>query len=92
MDPGKVNFAWVLWDRGQVIESGWVTPLGKVNDDAEFITDFIELLCKTTPEFVVIERFMIRNRGQSVLAEIINQMIGRIAILTKTHAALDVIQ
>jgi len=92
MDPGKVNFAWVLRVNGEITDSGWVTPLANVNDDAEFINDFIELLRRTSPDYIVMERFMVRNRGQSVLAEIINQMLGRIVILAKEHEAIDVAQ
>ena len=91
MDPGKVNFAWVHWcDR--VLEAGWLRTMPDVNNDAEFNNDFIELVRRVKPDYVVLERFMVRNRGQSVHAESINQMIGRIAILTKAHGGRDLIQ
>lgn len=91
MDPGKVNFAWVHW-RGAVKEYGWLTTMPDVNSDAGFINGYIELLARLKPDYVVLERFMVRNRGQSIHAESINQMIGRIAILSRTHAGRDIIQ
>jgi len=91
MDPGKVNFAWVYWLNG-VREHGWVTPIKDVNNDAEFLNCIVELLTKFRPDYVVLERFMVRNRGQSIHAESINQMIGRICALSRTHHGVDTIQ
>jgi len=91
-DPGKVNFAWVFRSNGEVSDSGWVTPLKNINEDSEFVNDFIELIVKTNPDYVILERFMVRNRGQSVLAEIINQMLGRIAMITALYTATPLIQ
>jgi hypothetical protein len=86
MDPGKTNFAWALRVNNEVTEVGCVTPMPNVNDDEAFVNDYIELLTRVKPDHVVLERFMVRNRGQSVLAELINQMLGRIIILTRTYA------
>jgi len=91
MDPGKVNFAWVHWCEG-VKEAGWLKTMPDVNNDAEFNNDFIELVRRINPDYVVLERFMVRNRGQSIHAEIINQMIGRVSVLSKTHGGRDLIQ
>jgi len=91
MDPGKVNFAWVHWCNG-VQEAGWLSTMPDVNNDAEFMNEFIELVVRIQPDFVVLERFMVRNRGQSVHSEIINQMIGRIAVISRTHGGRDVVQ
>ena len=91
LDPGKVNFAWVLYQDGPQAH-GWVTPMPDVNNDAEFINGYIELLARLNPDYIVLERFMVRNRGQSIHAESINQMIGRVAILSRTFAGRDIIQ
>jgi len=91
MDPGKTNFAWVFW-KGSVKEYGWLTTMRDVNNDAEFINGYIELLARLNPDYIVLERFMVRNRGQSIHAESINQMIGRVAILSRTYAGRDIIQ
>lgn len=63
-----------------------------VTEDEGFVNGYLELLTKKQPDFVVLERFMVRNRGQSVHAESINQMIGRIIILTRVAMGTDVIQ
>lgn len=91
MDPGKVNFSWVYWLDG-VKQYGWVTPIVDVNNDTEFLNCIIELLTKFNPDHIVLERFMVRNKGQSIHAESINQMIGRIAAIVRTHAGKDLIQ
>lgn len=91
MDPGKTNFAWVYW-RGGLQEYGWMKTMPDVNSDAEFINGYIELLVRLKPNYIVLERFMVRNRGQSIHAESINQMIGRVAILSRTHAGQNIIQ
>ncbi len=91
MDPGKTNFAWAFWENG-VQDYGWLKTMPDVNTDAEFINEYIELLARLNPDYIVLERFMVRNRGQSVHAESINQMIGRICILSRTHLGRDVIQ
>jgi len=92
MDPGSKNFAFVVFEEGRVKDSGWLKTVPDVNNDAEFINGFIELVTRVKPEYIVLERFMVRNGGQSLHAEIINQMIGRIAVIARTHAGLDIIQ
>lgn len=91
MDPGKVNFSWVYWLDG-VKTYGWVKPIVDVNDDTDFLNCIIELLARFNPDHIVLERFMVRNRGQSIHAETINQMIGRIAVITRAYAGKDLIQ
>ena len=91
MDPGKVNFAWVFWQEG-IQEYGWLKTMVDVNTDTDFVNGYIELLARLNPDYIVLERFMVRNRGQSIHAEIINQMIGRISILSRTYSGRDVIQ
>tara|TARA_R100000656_G_scaffold104176_1_gene76108 strand:- start:139012 stop:139431 length:420 start_codon:yes stop_codon:yes gene_type:complete len=83
MDPGKVNFAWVHYCGGEVLEYGWIKVMTDVHEDVVFINNFVNLLTRLNPDYVVLERFMIRNRGQSVHSEPINQMIGRISVLTR---------
>lgn len=92
MDPGSKNFAFVVLEEGRIKDSGWLKTVPDVNNDAEFVNGFIELVTKVRPEYIALERFMVRNRGQSLHAEIINQMIGRIAVIARTHAGLDIIQ
>lgn len=91
MDPGKVNFSWVYWLDG-VKKYGWVKPIVDVNDDVEFLNCIIELITVFNPDYIVLERFMVRNRGQSIHAETINQMIGRIAVISRLYAGKDLIQ
>lgn len=92
MDPGRVNFAYALREYGAITDVGWVTPLENVTEDTAFINSFIELVVRTSPDFVVLERFMVRGGGQSRLAETLNQMIGRIVILTRMYAGVELIQ
>lgn len=82
LDPGKVNFAWVLLTTDGPQASGWLQPIASVQDDAAFVNGYLELLSTQRPDYVAVERFTVRNRGQSVHAETINQMIGRVAVLT----------
>lgn len=91
MDPGKTNFAWVYWE-GSVREYGWLKTMKDVNTDAEFINCYIETLTKLNPDYIVLERFMVRNRGQSIHSESINQMIGRIVVMSRMFSGKDVIQ
>lgn len=90
-DPGVKNFAFCHW-IGEVKEVGWVRPLVDVNNDVDFVNDIIELLTRIKPDYVVLERFMVRNRGQSIFAEKINQELGRIAVLARMVSGLDLIQ
>lgn len=93
MDPGRKNFAWVLRKGSVIKEMGWIHPIINVTDDADFVNDCIELLSRSRPDFVVLERFMVRgSSGQSVLAESLNQMIGRIVILTRIFAGVELVQ
>tara|TARA_R100001132_G_C3273249_1_gene95306 strand:+ start:3306 stop:3731 length:426 start_codon:yes stop_codon:yes gene_type:complete len=92
MDPGRKNFAWALREEGEVTRVGWVDPIDTVTEDTAFINSCIELLVDTQPDFVVLERFMVRGGGQSMLAETLNQMIGRVAVLTRTYAGVELIQ
>lgn len=93
MDPGRKNFAWVLRKGSEIVESGWIRPIVNVTDDADFVNDCIELLSRHSPDFVVLERFMVRgSSGQSMLAESLNQMIGRIVILTRMFAGVELVQ
>lgn len=91
MDPGKTNFAWVHW-KGEVVKSGWMVTMEDVATDVAFINGFVSLLYDLQPDYLVLERFMVRNRGQSVHAEIINQMIGRLSILSKMYIGTEIIQ
>jgi hypothetical protein len=63
-----------------------------VNTDGEFVNGYIELLTRLKPDYIVLERFMARNRGQSIHSESINQMIGRVIVLSRIYAGRDVIQ
>jgi hypothetical protein len=93
MDPGRKNFAWALRKGSQVQKVGWIKPIVNVTNDAEFVNDCIELLSRYKPDFVVLERFMIRGSGgQSMIAETLNQMIGRLVILTRMFAGVELIQ
>jgi hypothetical protein len=91
MDPGSKNFAWAFRKEGKLITAGWLKAMPTVYEDEEFINHYLELLTKLKPDFVILERFMVRDRGQSVLAEIINQMIGRICVLSRAFGR-DVLQ
>lgn len=91
MDPGRKNFAWAV-RKGTVEQVGWIEPIVDVTDDLAFCNDYIELLIRFKPDFVVLERFMVRRGGQSMLAESLNQMIGRLVILTRIYAGVELIQ
>ena len=91
MDPGRKNFAW-SFRVGDDYQLGWIEPVVNVTEDTAFCNDFIELLVKFEPDFVILERFMVRGGGQSMLAETLNQMIGRMAILTRVYAGLEMVQ
>lgn len=63
--------------------------MSTVEDDTDFVNSFIELITELKPEFVVFERFMVRNRGQSVYAEKINLMLGSIKVLARMYGRCD---
>lgn len=93
MDPGRRNFAWALRENGKITQVGWIKPIVNVTEDSEFVNDCIELLLRFQPDFVILERFMVRGSGgQSMLAESLNQMIGRLAILTRLYAGVELVQ
>ena len=91
MDPGRKNFAWA-YREGSAYRVGWIEPIENVTEDTAFCLDYIELLRRTQPDFVILERFMVRRGGQSMLAETLNQMIGRMVILTRMYAGVELIQ
>jgi len=93
MDPGRKNFAWVERVGSETKRCGWIRPIVNVTDDTDFINDCIEIFVKVRPDFVVLERFMVRGSGgQSKLAETLNQMIGRLVVLTRVFAFVELIQ
>lgn len=93
MDPGRRNFAWALRKNSELQEVGWIRPIIDVTHDTEFVNDCIELFVRHKPDFVVLERFMVRGSGgQSMLAETLNQMIGRLVILTRMFAGVELVQ
>lgn len=91
LDPGTVNFAWSFLVDGKLEQTGWLQAQPNVTDDASFINNSIELFMALKPDAVIAERYMFRG-VQSIQTELINQMLGRLAVITKLYLEQDLYQ
>jgi len=90
-DPGVVNHAYAVLDDREPVATGMLQyPLQSVADDARFINEYIELLHKYKPQVVVCERYTFRGR-QSVYAELVNLMIGKMSIIIMQELGIPLV-
>jgi hypothetical protein len=91
LDPGTRNFAFSFLVDGKLERTGWVDSQDNVTDDSCFLNNCIELLLELKPDAVIAERYMFRGM-QSVQTELISQMLGRLAVITKLYIGQDLYQ
>jgi hypothetical protein len=86
-----VNFAFSFLVDGTLEETGWLKPQPNVTDDAAFLNNIIELILRLKPDAIIAERYMFRGI-QSIQTELISQMLGRIAIITRYYLGQELYQ
>lgn len=86
-----MNFAWSFLVDGKLEATGWVDPQINVTDDSLFLNTIIELFLELKPDAVIAERYMFRGM-QSVQTELVSQMIGRLAMLTRMYLGQELYQ
>jgi hypothetical protein len=91
MDPGLKNFAACLLINGEPEKTFWVKAQQDVNNDTVFLNNIIELIEETKPDLLIAERYQFRGM-QSMYTELVSQMLGRIAILSRYKYSLELIQ
>lgn len=74
-DPGKINFGWAVYGPSGLETSGVMKGAQDVHDLDDFLTRFSQLVQKTRPNFLCIERYT-RQIGGTKNLELFNLMIG----------------
>lgn len=90
-DPGVVNFGACLLVEGKPIKTYWVKAQQNIKDDGVFLNSIIDLIDETKPDFIIAERYQFRGR-QSIYVEVVSQMLGRLAMLTRLRYNIELNQ
>jgi hypothetical protein len=91
LDPGVVNSAATLLIDGKPTKTYWVKAQQNIHDDGVFINDMIELIKETKPDMIIAERYQFRGL-QSIYVEVVSQMLGRLAIITRLIFNKELVQ
>ena len=91
LDPGVANFGACLLIEGKPVKAYWVKAQQNITDDGVFINSMIELIDETKPDFIIAERYQFRGL-QSMYVEVVSQMLGRLAMLTRLRYNLELNQ
>lgn len=91
LDPGVANFGACLLIDGKPVKAYWVRAQQNIIDDGVFINSMIELIDETKPDFIIAERYQFRGM-QSMYVEVVSQMLGRLAMLTRLCYNLELHQ
>ncbi len=83
-DPGKVNFAWAIYDDYGLQEHGVLDGAEEIKQLGRFYIHFANLISKYTPHLVGFERFTQRpGKGAVKNMELVNLMIGGGSVLCR---------
>lgn len=89
-DPGVNNFAYCLLNDREPVESGLLAyPMQTPDDDHRFLNEIIELFRRLQPDLILGERYTFRG-PQSVHAELVNLMLGRLCVVAELTLGLPV--
>lgn len=84
-DPGAKNFAYAFAINKQIVETG----LLDTSSNAAFLNSVVDLLVRLKPNNAVLERYMYRG-ASSTDSEVVNQLIGRLEILTNLYCGVEI--